>query len=145
MGAHARQALRRAPEDDRDDVVQWTLTPHTSTPAQARRLIRGTLAGWGLADRSDVTELLATELVSNAVRYASLPIGLRLLRTDVLLCEVSDDDHHLPTMRAPTEADEHGRGLYLVDQLAHRWGTNRTATGKVVWFEQALAAQESVW
>jgi len=82
--------------------------------------------------------LLASELVTNAMRYASRPIGLRLMRTDVLMCEVSDDDHHLPVLRHVTDVDEAGRGLNLISRLARRWGANRTSQGKVVWFELAL-------
>ncbi|HEV7931368.1 MAG TPA: SpoIIE family protein phosphatase [Actinomadura sp.] len=121
-----------------EDVVQWLLEPRASTPGRARRLIRSTLAGWGLSDHSDLTELLATELVTNAVRHGTRPIELRLLRTDALLCEVSDDDHHLPVLRYADDDDEGGRGLQLVSRLARRWGSSRTSTGKVVWFEQAL-------
>jgi GAF domain-containing protein len=123
-----------------DDVAHWLLEPRPTTPGRARRLVRSTLAGWGLSDCVDVTELLVTELVTNAVRHATRPIELRLLRTDALLCEVADDDHHLPVLRYAEEDDEGGRGLQLVSMLARRWGTSRTNTGKVVWFEQALGA-----
>jgi serine phosphatase RsbU (regulator of sigma subunit) len=120
------------------DVAHWLLEPRPTTAAHARRLIRETLAGWGLSAHSDLTELLATELITNAIRYATRPIELRLLRIDSLLCEVTDDDHYLPVLRAASASDERGRGLYLVSQLAHRWGVSRTAGGKVVWFEQSL-------
>lgn len=120
------------------DVAQWLLDPRLTVPQQVRRLVRHTLAGWDLSACSDVAELLASELATNAIRYASRPIGLRLMRTDVLMCEVSDDDHHLPTLRHVTEVDEAGRGLSLVSRMARRWGANRTSQGKVVWFELAL-------
>jgi hypothetical protein len=121
-----------------NNVAQWILQPHPQTPARVRRLVQSTLSGGGLEDHSAVTELLATELVTNAIRYASRPIALRLMRTDVLLCEVTDDDHHLPVLRQPTDTDENGRGLHLVSRLARRWGSSRTTTGKAVWFEQAI-------
>ena len=61
------------------------------------------------------------------------------MRTDVLLCEIKDDDHHLPVLRSASETDEEaGRGLKLVSSLARRWGANRTSDGKVVWFDLAL-------
>jgi anti-sigma regulatory factor (Ser/Thr protein kinase) len=120
------------------DVAQWLLQPLPSTPRQVRRLVRRTLADWDLTACADVTELLASELATNAVRYASRPIELRLMRTDVLLCEVKDDDHHLPVLRSATGSDEVGRGLHLVSSLARRWGANRTIDGKVVWFDQTL-------
>jgi hypothetical protein len=120
------------------NVAQWILRPHPQTPARVRRLVRSTLTGWRLEEHARVTELLATELVTNAIRYASRPIGLRLMRTDVLLCEVTDDDHHLPVLRQPTDTDESGRGLHLVSRLSRRWGSSRTTTGKAVWFEQSI-------
>jgi anti-sigma regulatory factor (Ser/Thr protein kinase) len=120
------------------DIAQWLLNPRPTTPRLVRRLVRRTLAEWDLSDCADVTELLASELATNAIRHASRPIGLRLMRTDSLLCEVSDDYHHLPTLRPATDTDEAGRGLNLVSRLARRWGANRTSGGKVVWFEQAL-------
>ncbi len=127
------------------DVAEWLLHPSAATARTARRLVRRTLAGWGLSECGDVAELLTSELVTNAVRYASRPIGLRLMRTGALLCEVSDDDHHLPALRHVTETDEAGRGLNLVSRLARRWGASRTADGKVVWFEQALPVEDNHW
>jgi anti-sigma regulatory factor (Ser/Thr protein kinase) len=119
-------------------VAQWLLDPRPTVPGQVRRLVRRALADWGLSACAEVAELLASELATNAIRYASRPIGLRLMRTDVLMCEVTDDDHHLPTLRPVTDSDEAGRGLILVSRLAQRWGANRTNQGKAVWFELAL-------
>ncbi|MDX3734805.1 ATP-binding protein, partial [Streptomyces sp. ID01-15D] len=76
-----------------------------------------------------------------AVRYAERPVTLRLLRTDVLRCEVGDDSPQLPRQRRARETDEGGRGLFLVNRLARRWGATRLSTGKVVWFEMAARAQ----
>lgn len=120
------------------DIAQWYLEPTASTAYQARRLIGETLAGWHLSEYADLVQLMATELVSNAIRYASRPLELRLLRTEKLLCELNDDDHHLPVLRHAGLAEEHGRGLQLVSHLADRWGASRTQTGKVVWFEVAV-------
>ncbi|MEU6574439.1 SpoIIE family protein phosphatase [Streptomyces sp. NPDC046805] len=117
------------------DVAYWFLEPEETAPGRARRLIRGALAEWGLDDLSDAVELLVSEVVTNAVRYASRPITLRLLRTDVLRCEVGDDVPQLPRLRQARATDEGGRGLYLVNRLARRWGATRLSTGKVVWFE----------
>jgi hypothetical protein len=54
---------------------------------------------------------------------------------DSLLCEVHDDDHHLPVLGNPRPTEEGGRGIQLVSRLARRWGVSRIPTGKVVWFE----------
>ncbi|MER5260031.1 ATP-binding SpoIIE family protein phosphatase [Streptomyces sp. NPDC002855] len=117
------------------DVAYWYLEPEDATPARARRLARSALERWGLQELTDSLELLVSEVVTNAVRYASRPVTLRLLRTDVLRCEVGDDVPQLPRLRQARAMDEGGRGLYLVNKLARRWGATRLSTGKVVWFE----------
>ncbi|MGA5170616.1 MULTISPECIES: SpoIIE family protein phosphatase [Streptomyces] len=117
------------------DVAYWFLEPEEQAPGRARRLARRALARWGLEDLSDSVELLVSEVVTNAVRYAERPVTLRLLRTDVLRCEVGDDSPQLPRQRRARDTDEGGRGLFLVNRLARRWGATRLSTGKVVWFE----------
>ncbi|MBC9723696.1 SpoIIE family protein phosphatase [Streptomyces sp. TRM68367] len=117
------------------DVAYWFLEPEDAAPGRARRLARRALSRWGLEELSDSVELLVSEVVTNAVRYASRPVTLRLLRTDVLRCEVGDDVPQLPRLRQARATDEGGRGLYLVNRLARRWGATRLSTGKVVWFE----------
>ncbi|MED7821114.1 SpoIIE family protein phosphatase [Streptomyces chiangmaiensis] len=117
------------------DVAYWFLEPEDAAPSRARRLARRALARWGMEELTDSVELLVSEVVTNAVRYASRPVTLRLLRTDVLRCEVGDDVPQLPRLRQARATDEGGRGLYLVNRLARRWGATRLSTGKVVWFE----------
>ncbi|MEU0134078.1 SpoIIE family protein phosphatase [Streptomyces sp. NPDC006296] len=119
------------------DVAYWFLEPEDAAPGRARRLARRALSRWGLEDLSDEVELLVSEVVTNAVRYAERPVTLRLLRTDILRCEVGDDAPQLPRQRRARETDEGGRGLFLVNRLARRWGATRLSTGKVVWFEMA--------
>ncbi|WP_411057718.1 SpoIIE family protein phosphatase [Streptomyces sp. E11-3] len=117
------------------DVAYWYLEPEDAAPSRARRLARRALQRWGLEELTDSVELLVSEVVTNAVRYATRPVTLRLLRTDVLRCEVGDDVPQLPRLRQARATDEGGRGLYLVNRLARRWGATRLSTGKVVWFE----------
>lgn len=104
------------------DVAYWFLEPEDSAPGRARRLARRALSRWGLDDLSDSVELLVSEVVTNAVRYAERPVTLRLLRTDILRCEVGDDAPQLPRQRRARDMDEGGRGLFLVNRLARRWG-----------------------
>ncbi|MFJ8537851.1 SpoIIE family protein phosphatase [Streptomyces sp. NPDC093591] len=125
-----------------ETVAYWYLAPRPQTAGQARRLTRRTLHLWGLDSLMESTELLVSEVVANAVRFASRPITLRLLCTDVLRCEVGDDSPVVPRMRHARLSDEGGRGLFLVDQLALRWGATRVSTGKVVWFEQPLPGDQ---
>ncbi|MFC7919141.1 SpoIIE family protein phosphatase [Streptomyces cinereoruber] len=119
------------------DVAYWFLDPEDAAPGRARRLARRALARWDLEDLTDSVELLISEVVTNAVRYAERPVTLRLLRTDVLRCEVGDDSPQLPRQRRARDTDEGGRGLFLVNRLARRWGATRLSGGKVVWFELA--------
>jgi serine phosphatase RsbU (regulator of sigma subunit) len=120
------------------DVAYWFLEPQAQTAGRARRLVRQALRRWDLEDQVDAAELLVSEIVTNAVRYAERPITLRLLRTDVLRCEVGDDAPLLPRMRHAAPEEEGGRGLYLVNRMAQRWGATRLGAGKVVWFELPL-------
>ncbi|MGW1736713.1 ATP-binding protein, partial [Streptomyces sp. NPDC001999] len=124
------------------DVAYWFLEPDDTAPGRARRLARRALSRWGLDELSDSVELLVSEVVTNAVRYAERyaerPVTLRLLRTDILRCEVGDDSPQLPRMRQPRAGETDGLGLFLVNKLSRRWGTTRLSTGKVVWFECSL-------
>jgi signal transduction histidine kinase len=120
------------------DVAQWPLELDFSQVRVARALTRKQLADWGLNALADLTELLVSELVTNAVKAATRDVELRLMRVGKLLVEVSDDDHNLPLLRRADSDDEDGRGLALVSNLSRRWGTSRQAVGKVVWFELAL-------
>ncbi|MFD7668806.1 SpoIIE family protein phosphatase [Streptomyces sp. NPDC059788] len=129
-----------------EDVAEWRLAIDAREAARARRLVRAQLAGWGLESASETAELLVSEVVTNAVRHAHTQhVVLRLVRTEALLCEVSDDDHALPQMLSAADDDEFGRGLRVVSRLAREWGTSRTATGKTVWFEQNLSHTGSSW
>ncbi|MET7756024.1 ATP-binding SpoIIE family protein phosphatase [Streptomyces sp. NPDC005389] len=123
------------------DVAYWFLDPEDAAPGRARRLARRALARWDLEELTDSVELLISEVVTNAVRYAERPVTLRLLRTDVLRCEVGDDSPQLPRQRRARDTDEGGRGLFLVNRLARRWGATRLSGGKVVWFELATPSQ----
>jgi len=118
-----------------DRVANWIMDPAPRSPRTARRLVRGLLEKWELAESADTATLLVSELVTNAIRYASRPVSVRLTLTDSLLCEVHDDDHRLPVLGNPDSEEENGRGIMLVSRLARRWGVSRTPTGKVVWFE----------
>ncbi|WP_010282501.1 ATP-binding SpoIIE family protein phosphatase, partial [Streptomyces sp. SA3_actF] len=117
------------------DVAFWFLDAEPRAVSRARRLAREALERWGLERHIDTVQLLVSEVVTNAIRYATRPVTLRLLRTDVLRVEVGDDVPQLPRVRNARTTDEGGRGLYLVKRLARRWDATRLGNGKVVWFE----------
>ena len=96
------------------------------------------LKKWKLGTLVPITQLLASELVTNAIRYAEGPVTLRLICEDMLVCEVADSSPALPRLWDAAGDDERGRGLQIVSRLSHRWGSRRTPTGKVVWCEQQI-------
>ncbi|MCX2968075.1 MULTISPECIES: SpoIIE family protein phosphatase [Streptomyces] len=121
------------------DTVRWALEGEPAAVPRARELALGQLAAWDLDALAFTTELVTSELVTNAVRYGGGgAIELRLTRADTLICEVSDLSSTQPRMRRARLTDEGGRGLYLVAQLTHRWGSRYTRRGKTIWTEQVL-------
>ncbi|GGQ40948.1 hypothetical protein GCM10010187_68910 [Actinomadura coerulea] len=130
--------LARIPADRH---ASWELPAEPAAVRRARGLIRDRLARWGLEDMAYTTTLLASELITNAIRHAGGRIGLRLVREGGLVCEVFDSSDGRPRIRhhdEEDEASESGRGLHVVGRLAQRWGVRRTKNGKVVWCEQPL-------
>ncbi|WP_055589996.1 SpoIIE family protein phosphatase [Streptacidiphilus griseoplanus] len=121
-----------------DQVASWDVPSDPAAVGGVRAAVTRRLADWGLEDLAFTTELLLSELITNAIRYGSGPIGVRLLRDASLICEVSDTSSTSPHLRYATTTDEGGRGLFLVAQFAERWGTRYTADGKVIWAEQPL-------
>ncbi|MGW1954434.1 SpoIIE family protein phosphatase [Streptomyces sp. NPDC001920] len=119
-------------------VRTWQLPVDPAAVAGARRMASEQLAAWGLAEFEFPTELIVSELVTNAIRYGDAPVELRLIRADVLICEVSDGSSTAPHLRRARVFDEGGRGLLLVAQVAERWGSRHTAAGKTIWAEQPL-------
>ncbi len=121
-----------------DHVASWPMPEDPQAAGQARGLVRRQLAAWRLDELTTTTELLASELVGNVVRYARGPVRLRLLWGEELICEVSDGSLTMPRIRHAAETDEGGRGLQLVSTLSHSWGTRYTETGKSIWTAQPL-------
>ncbi|MEU9295798.1 ATP-binding protein [Streptomyces sp. NPDC048266] len=138
--------------DTDGDRAEWNFPAEADAVRTARHAVRETLRAWELDTALvDVTVLLVSELVTNSLRYASGPIGVRLVRTrpegadpahpPALLVEVSDPLPDPPTERAPGPEDEGGRGLNLVACSTRRWGTRKGRAGKTVWFELALPGE----
>lgn len=118
--------------------VQWDVEPDPAAVAGVRKEAIRWLTDHGLEEEGFVTELILSELVTNAIRYGSEPISVRLLYDRALICEVSDCSNTSPHLRYAATTDEGGRGLFLVAQFAERWGTRYTERGKVIWSEQTL-------
>ncbi|GHH10186.1 SpoIIE family protein phosphatase [Streptomyces lanatus] len=121
-----------------EDVAAWELPAEPTAAGRARSLVQDQLAAWGLEDLAFTTELIVSELITNAYRYAGGPVLLRLIRNGHLICEVSDSSSTSPHLRQARSTDEGGRGLFLVAQLSERWGTRYGRNSKTIWAEQPL-------
>lgn len=119
-------------------TATWTFDADPAVVAEAREHVLGRLSEWGLDELAFTTELVASELVTNAIRYAGGPIELRLILAASLICEVSDRSGTQPRMRRAQASEEGGRGLFLIAQLTERWGSRYTRHGKTIWTEQTL-------
>ncbi|MFJ8635949.1 SpoIIE family protein phosphatase [Streptomyces sp. NPDC093568] len=126
-----------------DSVGDWTLPREPRSVGRAREYARGQLLSWDLEPLVDTTELLVSELVTNALRYGEGDIRLRLLLDRTLVCEVWDSGLVQPRRRRARDTDEGGRGLQLVGLLSAAWGSRRTPRGKTVWFELPLPDGEN--
>ncbi|MFE0253633.1 MAG: ATP-binding protein [Streptomyces sp.] len=129
--------------DTEGDCAEWSFPAEPGAVRAARSAVRERLRAWGLDSLADIAALLVSELVTNSLRHATGPIGVRLVRPgdleDVLLVEVSDPLPDPPRERTAHPEDESGRGLQLVAHSSRRWGTRPGRnTGKTVWFELAV-------
>ncbi|MFI1420363.1 SpoIIE family protein phosphatase [Streptomyces sp. NPDC020731] len=132
--------MARTKRLDPGQIAVWDLPADPAVVAEARRTSTRQLAHWGLDDLVFTTELVVSELVTNAIRHTGGPVRLRLIRERALVCEVFDGGATAPHLRHPRAMDEGGRGLLLVSQLAQRWGTRFVPDGKIIWAEQSLTA-----
>ncbi|WP_210592114.1 SpoIIE family protein phosphatase [Streptomyces sp. GESEQ-35] len=110
--------------------------------SQARHMIRAAVRAWGARERADEIELVADELITNALMHTegSAVVTLRVLTsTDRRLrVEVEDSSSALPRRRDAGESGVSGRGLLLVDLLTDVWGVEARGGGKCVWCEFAV-------
>ncbi|MEG3627796.1 SpoIIE family protein phosphatase [Streptomyces poriticola] len=126
-----------------DQVATWDIPADPALVAPVRKQVVDQLADWALVEASFTAELVVSELVTNAIRYGTAPIRLRLIHdAATLICEVSDTSHTAPHLRRAKTWDEGGRGLLLVAQLTQRWGSRHTADGKTIWAELTLLDEE---
>ncbi|MEU6095155.1 SpoIIE family protein phosphatase [Streptomyces sp. NPDC047079] len=121
-----------------DRIADWDVPLDPAAVARMREAVSEKLDEWGLTEIGFLMELVLSELITNAIRYGSEPIHVRLIRDRTLICEVADGSSTSPHLRYAATTDEGGRGLFLVSQMTERWGTRYTPQGKVIWAEQAL-------
>ncbi len=121
-----------------DQVAEWDVPNDPAAVGEVRSQVTRRLGEWGLDDLVFTTELILSELVTNAIRYGGETVHVRVVRDRSLICEVFDSSSTSPHLRYAAMTDEGGRGLFLVAQLAERWGTRYTPAGKVIWAEQPV-------
>jgi anti-sigma regulatory factor (Ser/Thr protein kinase) len=110
-----------------------------SAPAsagQARAFVQSVLASAGLDHLAYTATLLVSELVANAVLHGGTPLEVvARCGEDRVRVEVHDGNPQLPVRKHYSNMSGTGRGLMLVERMAADWGSDRTGSGKVVWFE----------
>lgn len=137
--------LRRDPSDRHADRpgrhLRLTLEQDQAQGlADARIELQGLLHDWARPEQVDTVVLLASELLGNVLVHTE---QAAVLRADIggaqgrrrLRVEVTDRSDEVPHRRAPGELSSSGRGLVLLDLLAHRWNIRPEPEGKTVWFE----------
>jgi hypothetical protein len=108
--------------------------PRRRSPAPARAAAAGQAVAATWPAEETAVQVTAAGLRAGQGRGAEFALRLRRGANSVWV-EVFDPDLRLPRIRTAADTDEGGRGLYLVEQLATRWGSRPTPEGKAVWFE----------
>jgi anti-anti-sigma factor len=114
--------------------VRQRLEPTVQAPGEARELVTNACWDWGVPDTAAPARLVGSELVTNAVRHAGTSMDVTVtLREQFLRLSVRDGANEMARMQTPTESDDHGRGLLIVDTVAASWGSVPMGNGKAVW------------
>lgn len=125
-------------------AAEFAVPNDASGVSAARRFTQSCLTDWGMDGVAEVAALLVSEAVTNALLHTGLsPSMLLTADAGALRVEVRDASPALPTIKDHGATATTGRGLHLIDALASQWGARPDGTGKVVWFEVALAPDNS--
>lgn len=123
------------------ESVVAVFPPRATSAGLARQLVSTQLKEWHVESIADDAALVVTELITNAVRYAGTDVELTLVPiSGGVRLEVRDGSTRPLRPRRAGTSDEGGRGLLLVDALAHRYGVEAEGHGKRVWVEMLLEA-----
>ncbi|MBM9503485.1 ATP-binding SpoIIE family protein phosphatase [Actinacidiphila acididurans] len=135
--------LARTAAIDPANMASWEFPADAESVAAGRSAAVRQLDKWGLDDLAFNTELVVSELITNAMRYAGGPVQLRLIRDKMLICEVADPSNTQPRLTRAASTDEGGRGLFIVAQCTARWGCRYGQRGKTIWTELPITAEAS--
>jgi len=106
-----------------------TLAPVATSCAAVRAAVRRCCADWRIPRFGQTGEIIASEMVANAIVHARTDLTVAIRAVNGLQISVTDSD---PRM-VPEESILHGAGMEIVNGLADRWGCLPTSAGKVVW------------
>jgi len=125
--------------------LKLELPPQADSPARARHYVERVLTGRCPPALVEAAALLASELVTNAVRHARTALTLTVETSSAgIRLEVHDGSERMPQLREPTSGVS-GRGLLLVDRIAKSWGAEARPDGKTVWLELTARATEAAF
>jgi serine phosphatase RsbU (regulator of sigma subunit)/anti-sigma regulatory factor (Ser/Thr protein kinase) len=131
--------VARVPQVAAGAVARLELPQSEKAPSLARRFVADALTALGAVEQLDVAELLASELVTNALLHGAPTVSVEVLAVPGGIRVAVQDAHpDLPSKRTAAREDEHGRGLLLVEMLARAWGVDARPPGKSVWFELSV-------
>lgn len=146
MGTHVTPSEHHCGMDDRTALLGQKWIPRDlKCVATTRRFVRDVAADWNAAhDVPDIAELLASEVVTNALTHGAMTIpAASTVRIAVgrdgrlMTVDVYDSCIAVPHMRSADYMETSGRGLAIVETLSHKWGWNLHPHGKSVWFQLA--------
>lgn len=107
--------------------------PVPASTTEARHFTVGVLREHGFP--AWPADLLVSEIVTNVIKHAQTPFSVSVSFLGTARVTVCDGSDILPALREMGDDAEEGRGLFLVEAFAYRWGSGRFADGKQVWFE----------
>jgi anti-anti-sigma regulatory factor len=141
VSAGAEQAMAALDPGPQPPIQRERINPDRNAPGVARAAVVSFCDATGVRDH-DAAQLVASELVTNAVVHVGTPIDLTLrLVAPQLHIAVRDGGPNMPRMaEIIDETSESGRGLLLVDALASRWGSFVPHVGKIVWATVRVAS-----
>jgi anti-sigma regulatory factor (Ser/Thr protein kinase) len=117
-------------------VRSWTFPASTASIAEARNQVADYVGTGSFAALCEDVRLMVSELVTNAIVHASSGCQVTVgWGGEVLRIDVADRSDAPPELQPQTLTEANGRGLFIVQSLATRWGVERTGSGKSVWFE----------
>ena len=133
---HSEIVGARAPRMTDHATASLELPCSVEAPRRARRFVSNMLSHWGLGRLLQDARLVVSELTTNAIKYGKGAFTVTIsCQPGAVRIEVEDGSADRPIPIAASKSAVNGRGLFLVDAVATRWGANAIGEGKVVWAE----------